>query len=54
MEPRQGEVIEFDYGHVPTEETPETLRVSQKVAREAAREFVRTGQRPTCLSWGSA
>ncbi|MEV6596111.1 Imm1 family immunity protein [Actinoplanes sp. NPDC051346] len=53
LEPWHGEMIEFDYGHLPTEEVPEALRVSQEKAREAAREFIRTNERPTCLSWGS-
>jgi len=42
---------EFNYGGLPTEESPETVRVTPAVAREAAREFVTTGQRPTCLEW---
>lgn len=53
LQPWQGEAIEFDYGHLPTEELPETLRVSRNMAREAAREYVRTNERPTCLSWQS-
>ncbi|WP_130510189.1 Imm1 family immunity protein [Krasilnikovia cinnamomea] len=51
LEPWNGDAIEFDYGHLPTEETPETLRVSRMKAREAAREFIRTNERPTCLAW---
>ncbi|GAB1693629.1 Imm1 family immunity protein [Krasilnikovia sp. M28-CT-15] len=53
LEPWLGYPIEFDYGHLPTEETPETLRVSKSKAREAAREFIRTNERPTCLAWQS-
>lgn len=34
------------------EHPPEQSRVTPAVAREAAREYVRTGQRPTCVSWG--
>ena len=49
--PWDGEPIAFDYGHLPTEEEPECLRVTPAKAREAAREFVATGQRPACLSW---
>ncbi|MEV6598745.1 Imm1 family immunity protein [Actinoplanes sp. NPDC051346] len=51
LEPWHGETIEFDYGHLPTEEPPEYLRVGREKAREAAREFVRTNKRPTCLLW---
>ena len=43
--------IEFDFGGVPTEETPETVRVLPAAALEAAREFMATGERPTCLEW---
>jgi hypothetical protein len=49
--PWDGELIEFSYGGLPTEEEPETVRVSPEVAREAAREFVATGLRPTCVAW---
>ncbi|MEV6596112.1 Imm1 family immunity protein [Actinoplanes sp. NPDC051346] len=51
VEPWHGEEIVFDYGHLPTEEPPEYLRVSPEKAREAAREFIRTNMRPTCLLW---
>ncbi|GAB1689507.1 Imm1 family immunity protein [Krasilnikovia sp. M28-CT-15] len=51
LEPWHGETIEFDYGHIPTEEPPEYLRVTSAKAREAAREFIRTNERPTCLAW---
>ena len=54
IEPYGGVLPEFDYGGVPTEETPGTLRVSPAAAREAAREFVESGQRPTCLEWASS
>ncbi|BFU43133.1 Imm1 family immunity protein [Krasilnikovia sp. MM14-A1004] len=47
-----GKPIEFDYGHLPTEEDPNCLRVTPVKAREAARQFVETGERPTCLAWG--
>ncbi|GAB1688793.1 hypothetical protein KRM28CT15_05960 [Krasilnikovia sp. M28-CT-15] len=43
--------IEFDYGHLPTEEDPDCLRVTPAKAREAARQFIETGERPTCLAW---
>lgn len=49
--PWDGELIEFSYGGLPTEEEPETLRVNPDVARQAAREYVETGQRPTRLEW---
>jgi hypothetical protein len=49
--PWAGDIIAFDYGHLPTEEEPEYLRVTPAMAREAARQFIETGQRPTCLSW---
>ncbi|WP_412540167.1 Imm1 family immunity protein [Longispora sp. K20-0274] len=49
--PWDGEPIEFDFGGVPTEETRETVRVLPGMALEAAREFMRTGRRPTCLGW---
>jgi hypothetical protein len=51
VSPWDGEPIAFDYGGMPTEETPDTLRVTPKAARQAAREFIETGQRPTCLTW---
>lgn len=49
--PATTKIPEFNYGGVPTEEGPETLRVSPSTARNAAREFMATGSRPTCLSW---
>ncbi|MGY0234896.1 Imm1 family immunity protein [Longispora urticae] len=51
VSPWMGEEIAFNFGHVPTEETPETLRVLPAAALEAAREFMMTGQRPTGLEW---
>jgi len=49
--PWDGEPIRFDYGGLPTEDTPDTLRVTPATARQAAREFIETSQRPTCLAW---
>jgi len=46
-----GEAIAFEYGGLPTEETAETLRVTPATAREAARQYVSTGERPTCVAW---
>jgi len=51
LPPWNDEAIAFDYGGLPTEETPETLRVTPAMARQAAREFIESGQRPTCLEW---
>jgi hypothetical protein len=33
---------------------PDRTRVTPAVAREAAREFIRTRRRPTCLEWPAA
>jgi hypothetical protein len=49
--PWEGEAIAFDYGGLPTEEDTESLRVTPETARQAAREYVTTGQRPTCVGW---
>jgi hypothetical protein len=46
-----GPEIAFDYGHVPTEEDPNWLRVTPGTARRAAREYVETGLRPDCVDW---
>ena len=35
------------------EHPPEQSRVSPAVALEAAREYVRTGERPTCINWST-
>jgi hypothetical protein len=44
--------IAFDYGGDPVFCGPDRARVRPETARQAAREFVATGQRPTCLAWG--
>lgn len=31
--------------------TPERTRVTDEVARQAARQYVETGRRPTCVNW---
>lgn len=41
----------FDYGGQPTEYLPEETRVTPAMAREVARVYVRTGERPTCVTW---
>jgi len=46
--------IGFDLGGVATELPAEDTRLTPQVAREAAREYVRTGHRPTCVHWRSA
>ncbi|GIG61416.1 hypothetical protein Lfu02_57880 [Longispora fulva] len=51
VKPWDGEPIEFDFGGVPTEETPETVRVLPAAALQAARQFTTTGERPACLEW---
>lgn len=51
--PGDGERIDFSYGGIPTEENPAGVRVTPQTAREAAREYIRTGRRPTCVSWNT-
>ncbi len=51
LAPWTGGLLSFDYGGVPTEDGPERLGLSPAMARQAAREFLRTGQRPTCVRW---
>ncbi|WP_405058613.1 Imm1 family immunity protein [Kribbella sp. NBC_01505] len=41
---------EFDYGTVPTSMSSGSA-IEVEPAREAAREFLATGRRPTCVSW---
>lgn len=43
--------IAFDYGGDAVFAGPGRARVTPATARQAAREFVSTGQRPTCLQW---
>jgi hypothetical protein len=45
------EPIGFDVYGEWHEHEPEQVRVVPATAREAAREYVRTGQRPTCVDW---
>jgi hypothetical protein len=49
--PEWPESISFDYGGQWTELDPKRTRVTQSTARQATREFIETGQRPTCLEW---
>jgi hypothetical protein len=46
-----GEPIGFDVYGEWHEHEPEQARITPATAREAAREYVRTGQRPTCVEW---
>ena len=43
--------ITFDYGGDAVFTGPDRARVTPAAAREAAREYVQTGQRPTCVEW---
>lgn len=45
--------ISFDFGGIPTEDDPNHTRLTPNLARQAARQYVDTGQRPTCVSWQS-
>jgi len=45
--------IAFGYGGDAVFAGPARARVTPATARQAAREFVRTGQRPTCVQWAS-
>lgn len=49
--PEWDEEIVFDHGGEPTEYLPEWTRVTPMAAREAAREYLRTGTRLTLLGW---
>jgi hypothetical protein len=44
----------FDAGGEPTDYHPEQLRLTPEQVRQAAREYVATGQRPTNVSWTAA
>jgi Immunity protein Imm1 len=43
--------IVFDDGGQPTDYHPEETRVRAQTALRAAREFVATGHRPSCVTW---
>jgi hypothetical protein len=43
--------VRFDYGGQPIFPAPEELRVRAVTAREMAREYVQTGQRPEGVGW---
>lgn len=45
------EGVRYDYGGQPVYPEPSQLRVTPRAARLAAGEFVRTGRRPTGVSW---
>ncbi len=49
LAPWTGGTVTFDENGEPAEYGPDQMRVSPKVAREAAREWVRTGVRPSCV-----
>lgn len=46
-----GEPVWFNASGVPTDYGPDRLRLTPAQARHAAREFVRTGHRPTTVCW---
>lgn len=46
-----GDIV-FDDGGQATEYHPEETRVRAQTALAAAREFVTTGEQPTCVCWG--
>jgi hypothetical protein len=52
--PWTGGTVVFDYGGEPTEYGADRLRVTPVVAREAARQYLRTGRRPTRVEWDMA
>ncbi|GIL32038.1 Imm1 family immunity protein [Actinocatenispora comari] len=49
--PEWPEDITFDYGGEPTDYHPNQTRVTSRQARDAAREYMQTGKRPTHLHW---
>lgn len=49
--PEPAESTVFDVYGEWHEHEPEESRVRPEAAREAAREYLRTGQRPTCAQW---
>jgi hypothetical protein len=54
LPPWTGGVVAFDENGELAELGADRLRVTAAVAREAAREYLRTGQRPTCVEWDGA
>jgi Immunity protein Imm1 len=53
LPPAPGSIC-FDAGGEPTDYPPGKLRLTPHQVRQAAREYVATGQRPTNLSWRAA
>lgn len=51
LEPWQGGVVTFDENGEPAEYGAAQLRVTPSMARQAAREWLTTGTRPTCVRW---
>jgi hypothetical protein len=49
--PEWPEPISFDYGGQWTELDPKRTRVTPEAARQAAREYVEVGERPTSVEW---
>ena len=45
------EDIVFDVGGQTADYHPDQTRLTPQAARQAALEYVRTGQRPTCVEW---
>jgi len=50
LPPTHASII-FDYGGEPTPYDPNWLRLTPTQARQLAREYVRTGRRPTSVAW---
>ena len=50
LPPTHASII-FDYGGEPTPYDPNWLRLTPTQARQLAREYVRTGRRPTTVAW---
>jgi hypothetical protein len=51
LPPWTGGTVTFDENGEPTEYGADRLRATPAVAREAAREYLRTGRSPTGVSW---
>ena len=45
--------IAFDYGGDPVFAGPDRARITPSAARDAARQYVRTGTRPTSVEWAT-
>jgi len=45
------EPISFEYGGQTSEVEPQRTRMTPKAGRQAARAYVETGGRPTCVEW---